>query len=339
MEKNKRSNNLQLIRFIAALIVIISHSHPLSDGTRDIVTVLSGDTLYIGPYGLYPFFVFSGFLIAGSLLRKKEVKTWSFFKARLVRLIPALAFTVFMCALLGVFFTTLTPKEYFTSSQTYKYLLNSIFVIVHDLPGVFTSNHYVSTVNGSLWTMCIEFLCYVACFVLFKLKWMEKKKLVILSPFVFAVCAVLIYILPHDIKTGVRAGMVFYIAILYYVFWEDLKFKPIYTVIAGVLTFATMLLRISYVGIYVFFPYFLLSIAFSSHQCSEKLAKLGDYAYGIYLWGFPVQQAIIQLSGGTMNAYLNAAISIPVSIALALFTYHFIEKPSAAAFLKPKKAG
>ena len=326
------------MRFIASIIVIVSHAHPLSDGSRDLVTVMSGDTLYVGPYGLYPFFVFSGFLIAGSLLRKKEVKAGPFFRARLVRLIPALAFTVFLCAILGVFFSTLSPAEYFKSGQTYKYLLNSIFIIVHDLPGVFTSNHYVSTVNGSLWTMCIEFLCYVACFVLYKLRWMEKKKLIILSPFVFAVCAVLIYILPHDIKTGVRAGMVFYIAILYYVFWEDLKFKPLYTAIAGVLVFVTMLLRISYVGIYVFFPYFLLSIAFSSHQCSSKLAKLGDYAYGIYLWGFPVQQAVISLAGGTMNAYLNYAISIPISIVLGMITYHFVEKPSSKLLI-PKKAG
>ena len=326
------------MRFIGAILIIISHAYPLSGETKDIITILSGDTIYIAPYGLYPFFAFSGFLIAGSLLRKKEVKTWSFFKARLVRLIPALAFTVFMCAFLGVFFTTLTPKEYFTSSQTYKYLLNSIFVIVHDLPGVFTSNHYVSTVNGSLWSMCIEFLCYVACFVLYKLKWLEKKKLIILSPFVFAASAVLIYFLPHDIKTGVKVATVFYIAILYYVFWDYLKFKPIYTIIAGVLSLATMLLRIPYVGIYVFYPYFILSIAFSSHQCSEKLAKLGDYSYAMYLWGFPVQQALIQLSGGSMNAHINAIIAIPISIALAVFTYHFIEKPSAAAFLKPKKA-
>ena len=338
MEKNKKSNNLQLMRFIAAIVVIVSHAHPLSDGSRDLVTVLSGDTLYVGPYGLYPFFVFSGFLIAKSLLRKDNVKAGSFFKARLVRLIPPLAFTVFACAILGVFFTTLTPSEYFTSAQTYKYLLNSIFIIVHNLPGVFTGNRYLCTVNGSLWSMCIEFLCYVACFVLYKLRWMEKKKLIILSPFVFAVCAVLIYILPHDIKTGVRAGMVFYIAILYYVFWDNLKFKPLYTVISGILVVITMLLRISYVGIYVFFPYFLLSIAFSRHQCGDHVARLGDYAYGIYLWGFPVQQAIIQINGGSMNAYLNYALSIPVSIILAVITYHLVEKPSAK-LLNSKKAG
>ena len=132
--------------------------------------------------------------------------------------------------------------------------------------------------------------------------------------------------------------MVFYIAVLYYVFWDDLKFKPIYTIIAGALVVVTMLLRISYVGIYVFFPYFLLSIAFSGHQCSDRVARLGDYAYGIYLWGFPVQQAVISLAGGTMSAYLNYAISIPISIVLAMITYYLVEKPSAK-LLNLKKAG
>ena len=338
MEKNKKSNNLQLMRFISAIIVIASHAHPLSDGSRDIVSVISADTTYLSLYGVYPFFIFSGFLIARSILVKKDEGAVSFLKKRLIRLIPTLAFVVFLCALLGCWFSDLTGKQYFSSAQTYKYLLNSIFILIHDLPGVFTNNRYVSTVNGSLWSMPVQFLCYVACYLLYKMGLIKEKKLLLISPFIIIISFVIIIYLQHELQTGMHSALLFYIAILYYVFWDKLKFKPVYTVIAGALVVVTMLLRISYFGIYVFFPYFLLSIAFSGHQCSDRVAKLGDYAYGIYLWGFPVQQAVISLAGGTMNAYLNYAISIPISIVLAMITYYLVEKPSAK-LLNLKKAG
>lgn len=37
----------------------------------------------------------------------------------------------------------------------------------------------------------------------------------------------------------------------------------------------------------------------------------------MYLWGFPVQQFVIDRFGGSMNSYVNFAIALPVVVALA----------------------
>jgi peptidoglycan/LPS O-acetylase OafA/YrhL len=54
----------------------------------------------------------------------------------------------------------------------------------------------------------------------------------------------------------------------------------------------------------------------------------GDYSYGIYLYGFPVQQTVAYLFPASREWYLNALFSLPVIIALAALSWHIIERPS-----------
>ena len=339
LDKDAKSNNLQLIRFFAAAIIIVTHAHPLAGrGTLDIIAKMSGSSMYIGPPMMYSFFIISGFLTAKSLLRKKaEVKAWPFIKARLIRLIPPLAFVVFACAILGVFVTTLSAKEYFTNTQTYKYLLNGVFILVHDLPGVFTGNVNMRTVNGGLWSMPVEFLCYILALVLYKLGWMKKKSILIVSPFVFAAAYFVIQFLPYELVTGIRSGLMFYLGILFYIFWDYVKFSTWLDVFAVAFIFATFALRVPYLGLYLFMPYVILSMSFGKRQVSDKLGKLGNYAFCEYLWGFPVQQTLVHLNGGSMNPYVNYALSIPIATVLAVGTYYLIEKPVMDRLIAHKK--
>lgn len=61
-----------------------------------------------------------------------------YFKARIIRIFPPLIFVTFVMAfIVGPIVTELSIDSYFTSVGTYKYLLNSFMILVHDLPGVF----------------------------------------------------------------------------------------------------------------------------------------------------------------------------------------------------------
>jgi peptidoglycan/LPS O-acetylase OafA/YrhL len=63
--------------------------------------------------------------------------------------------------------------------------------------------------------------------------------------------------------------------------------------------------------------------------------RFGDYSYGIYLWGFPMQQVV----AGRMPASsprLYAACSLPLATAMAALSWHLVEKPAIA--LKPLPA-
>ena len=54
-------------------------------------------------------------------------------------------------------------------------MLNAVLVLVHPLPGVFASNPYPDVVNGALWTLPVEYACYVLCFVVFLATRFRKK--------------------------------------------------------------------------------------------------------------------------------------------------------------------
>lgn len=177
-----RVNNLNFMRFVAALMVIVSHCYSvvLGGDAGSYLLKLTGDRLSPGGVSVGVFFLFGGFLIARSCEHYPEAK--KFFSARILRLFPELLFVVILTAfVLGPMLSTLSPVEYFTNPQTYKYLLNGVLIMVHQLPGVFTNNPSGDVVNAALWTLPVEFICYILCFISYKLTKFDKKKFLLLS--------------------------------------------------------------------------------------------------------------------------------------------------------------
>jgi peptidoglycan/LPS O-acetylase OafA/YrhL len=56
----------------------------------------------------------------------------------------------------------------------------------------------------------------------------------------------------------------------------------------------------------------------------------GDYSYGLYLYGFPVQQAFASLGPWTHHWYLNFAVCLPAAFLVAWFSWHIVERPALA---------
>jgi len=52
----------------------------------------------------------------------------------------------------------------------------------------------------------------------------------------------------------------------------------------------------------------------------------GDYSYGIYLYGFPIQQAVILAGLGNASAWQNFLISTPLILLFAFVSWHLIER-------------
>ena len=138
-----RNNNLDLIRFCAALLVILCHAYPISmgEGHMDLLGRITGGQIHFGNLAVCIFFLYGGFLIAKSAERLQTAG--AYFKARIFRLFPCLiAVTFFLSFLAGPCLTTYSLGEYFSQRGTYQYLLNSIMVLTHNLPGVFEGNIY-----------------------------------------------------------------------------------------------------------------------------------------------------------------------------------------------------
>lgn len=327
-----KSNNLQLLRFAAAILVIVSHSFSLSTGesTKEWLSLFTNGQISMGGLAVSVFFCAGGFLIAKSMLRVKD--GLKYFQARVLRIFPSLIVVVLLTTfVLGPLVTEYSIGEYFKSVGVYKYLLNSILILQHDLPGVFTNNPSVATVNGSLWTLPIEFLCYIGCFVMWKLNLLKEETIRWSIPIVavgtLGLYSVLRYLQIDVLISAIRPGLLFYMGILFYVYRDKIEFHKKGVICNLLVVVLCGVAGILDVGLVLCFPYLLLYVCFGIPQVPEKIGKLGNISYGIYLCGFPIQQFLVARSGGIMSPYVNVLLAIPLAILGGYLIYSLVEIP------------
>jgi peptidoglycan/LPS O-acetylase OafA/YrhL len=84
-------------------------------------------------------------------------------------------------------------------------------------------------------------------------------------------------------------------------------------------------------------PYVVMYLAFMPvgflRPLVQSLTKWGDFSYGVYLYGYPVQQMLMRVSGGKLPLPAFIGLSCLGALVLAALSWHLVEKP----FLKMKK--
>lgn len=331
-----RVNNLNFMRFIAALMVIVSHCYSvvLGGDAGSYLLKLTGDRLSPGGVSVGVFFLFGGFLIARSCEHYPEPK--KFFSARVLRLFPELLFVVILTAfVLGPILSTLSPVEYFTNPQTYKYLLNGALIMVHQLPGVFTNNPSGDVINAALWTLPVEFICYILCFIGYKLTKFNKKKVLLLSIPVFALAAVY-YVKFSPLQLSVvRAVLLFYLGVLIWVFRDHVTISPVLGLASIVLWFVMVFGAADNLAMLTVFPVACFCLAYGMGNHFSAFGTKFELSYGIYLWAYPIQQALAQ-HFPAWHPYVNALVAALLATCGA-FLNHFIVVAPLGSYLKKRR--
>lgn len=326
---SSRTTNLDAVRLIAAGAVIIGHAYGLTG--RPGFYVLG---LPITSLAVFVFFVTSGWLIAGSWDRSPHFV--NYLRNRALRIFPALAVVIIASVLvIGPLVTTLPWDEYFTSSGTWLYLQNIFLWTNHILPGVFDLNEYPWIVNGSVWTLPMEFLCYLALPLLGRVPVRDR-------PGAAAAVSVLLLSAYFVIPAGMTVGFLsiqslclyaafFYIgAFLRYATKGNAQaFRVDIAVFLLILWAAIGALAPAY-GVLltaIFLPYSTLAIALASTPGLRHASRWGDFSYGLYLWGFPVQQLVVHFLG-IIPLGLNLLLVLVASLGLAILSWKFIERPA-----------
>ena len=75
--------------------------------------------------------------------------------------------------------------------------------------------------------------------------------------------------------------------------------------------------------------YAVLWLAYVPRGRLRAYNRLGDYFYGIYIYTFPLQGAVIWFFGA-MTPSMNIAISLPITLFFAVLSWHLIEAPALA---------
>ncbi len=107
------------------------------------------------------------------------------------------------------------------------------------------------------------------------------------------------------------------------------KIKSNFALFGACLAGCIALLYITDGDCFIAFPAAYLTVylgTFNPHR--NDLLFSGDYSYGIYLYGFPIQQAATALTGPHRSWYLDLCFVLPSVFAVAALSWWFIEKPA-----------
>lgn len=324
-----RANSLDLVRIFAALCVLYSHQHVLLGYQEP--SFFGWQTF--GGAGVSIFFFLSGALVSESWIRDPNLAR--FFARRALRIFPALIGVVFLLAfVVGPVMTTQTPTSYFSNSETWQYLATAILWIHHHLPGVFVDHPFSDSVNGSLWSLPLEFLCYVALASVGFLVFARGANWEIVAT-VGVLCLVItvMNLVPSRFQIHLEMVATFWFGVLFY---RIKRMRERHRSLDAVLIVLMLLSLFLYVftgprGIertmmLVFSGgvVFLGMILASGASLTERL---GDISYGLYIYAFPVQQLVV--AGGKGHDWpfaVHLALSLVLTTFLAWLSWHFLEK-------------
>lgn len=316
-------NNFNLIRLIAAWLVIYSHSWAITGSAGvDAIGALT-QIKSAGALAVDVFFLISGFLVAASIQRNTLRE---FLLARALRIYPALVVCVVLSVcVLGPLVTT--APDYWSDATTWRYLWSnaSLWRAEFWLPGVFDALPRTA-VNGSLWTLPIEGRLYLALMAA-GLAGMLAPKLY-LPAWALAVAAACAFAylrapLPEHLAYLLWVTVFFITGTLCWVYRQriPLSIWPLLALLAAAVGLrGTQGFGLVYVPLLAYATFYLALI--------PKLPVIAknDLSYGLYLYGWPMQQ--LALLAGATTVLTNMAAATLVALACAALSWFLIERPA-----------
>jgi peptidoglycan/LPS O-acetylase OafA/YrhL len=339
-----RDNNFNLIRFIAASLVLFSHSFALTLGSGDAEPLRSTIGMTLGSIAVDIFFITSGFLITSSYSSRKNLL--SFVWARVVRIYPALMVAIVFCVfVVGAYFSALSIQEYLINHQTYKYFVKNtiIFLGIEDrLPGVFLDVPYKGAVNGSLWALPYVVGMYAILAIILGLiayigKWVKfitvRNIILLIGLFSFGLNIFNHFQAALPIAI-VHLFSMFFVGAAFFVWRDKVRLSSKWAFLGLSLLLMSSINKDLFFTVYcLVLPFLIIYAAYVPSGVVRRFNRCGDYSYGIYIYAFPIQQSLAQMVPNITVPMMIAA-SFSVTLFFAMLSWHLIEK----RFLKKKGA-
>ncbi len=337
---DRRDNNYNLMRFLAAATVIFSHAYPMSGVKSDPLERLVG--VSFGYVAVDVFFVISGFLVTSSLLSRRSLP--SFAAARALRLFPVLLVGAIGCAFgVGLLQTDLPRTAYLLHPDTWLFALQNTMPwpwgVRYTLPGVFHHVPLYGAVNGSLWSLPWEMSMYILLAGLGALAYTGRHvlgerglKRALVAIGIVATLGFTIYEgfdFPYEfhVSQGFRLTSLFFGGATVLVLADRVPHSKWLALLAAVALVADFLLPRPLMAVYAAaLVYLVLWFAYARLPALRFYNRVGDYSYGTYVYAFPIGQCVAAAFPGA-TATVIALIALPITLAFAIPSWHLLEKP------------
>lgn len=337
-----RVNNLDLFRLVFAVLVVWSHSFALWYGTEDSewLSVVMGGEYNSGNVAVLGFFAISGFLITMSW--EKRPSAAQFWRKRIGRIYPGYLVAITICSIVIVPLYSSRSFGDLSASDMVGLLSNLLlknYIITSDAFGG-------GAVNGSLWSIRYEFLCYIGVAALGVAGALRHR--VAYPAIALAVMAVRVWL---DL-TGRRpsSGMLtpligyayFWFSVLppfmiggaIYLYRDRLPRSGLALAVATALVvlvanspiaqpYRDVLTRTMFPPV---FCYGIFYVAFDRRLPVIDANRFGDLSYGCYLYAFPIQQMLAHSLRGVIAFPEYVALSVALSLCAGFASYRYVER-------------
>ncbi len=303
----RRDNCFDFMRYLFAFSLILAHFCTITE--REQFWFITGSMR------VKAFFTITGFLVTYSFLRR-DCNIVSYAQKRFARIIPAYIITIIFCMILGWWVTSLSTEDFFSSKQTWKYFISNIFMLnwlEPELPNTFQNNPWPQ-MNGSLWSMKQEVLFYIAVpFIIMIMKRFGKKWIGI---FLTTLC-----VISYPFVNVQTQYFTFFIGGMILMLFFDLYNKYFkYLFCISILAFSFQIFES------LTFPMILVGVAYHCKPLNI-FRKFENITYGLFLYHFPVIQALIHFGVLNYSPILCFIITLIITSLLATFSWFCIEKP------------
>ena len=312
--QSNRSRNLDVLRLCLAIAVIFSHAWPLTLGPGASEPLEDWTGRALGGWAVGVFFFISGLLITGSAERKSAKLFWS---ARAHRIVPGL-----LVALLVTLVLALASGSTASVSEAVAWFVRAgtLVSIEHRLTGAFATNPFPEVVNGPLWSLFHEVVAYIVCALFVWSGGTRSPKAVLAFVALAAVAAIAQGVLPGRVATFAPLFAAFALGMVAHVWRDQISLAP--ATLAFSLAVALVLpwsLAMGAVGLG------LVVLALRA----PLLQLRGDVSYGMYIYGWPVTQALVAVNPG-IDPLALGVLSVLATFPLAWMSWICVERPGLA---------
>ena len=326
-------DNLLLLRLVAALMVVLGHSVMGGFGTLPFEPLRAlVPRANVHEAGLMVFFLISGLLITLSYERRPDLLR--FVRARVLRLWPGLLFClVAWTFVLGPLLSTSSPRDYFSfahGDSPYRFLLDNALLIhsINTLPGLFYASHTVAPgmVDSPLWSLWLEvrmYLCVAGAGVLRLLRFRWLLSVALVAVFAWLLVIPMLHAVPP--RYGYVVMGFFAAGAIACLLRRHIPISNgIMLLVLVVFSFGRHTTHATPV-MWLTLAYAALWFAYVPRLPGPPLQA--DLSYATYLWSWPIQQTVVQLTGAH-EPLLVFALTIAVALPIAAVSWFFIEKPA-----------
>lgn len=216
--------------------------------------------------------------------------------------------------------------------------------------------------NTSMWTISIEFKCYLLIYVIGLLGLLKNRKLMLIAAIAFLLANVFVELDHQPFNMGIterhipdvftfsewntmllgnkkgwlRLTAVFLTGSCFYHYRDIIVFKPVYIIMSIVMVVASLCFdRTAHLGVALFGTYLIFAAAeMNKDNLFSRINNETDISYGVYLYAWPVTK-ILFLFFPAFSVPEISLLTLAISYLLGWMSWVIVERP-LMTLVKPK---